>query len=76
MDSLFQLVSPSRSIGAARWLSAAEFGAKEADPDGAKKAGTQDVIYVAPAATGVRLMGDFTNWEERLIPLRQEANGV
>ena len=36
----------------------------------------QDFHYVTPAAMSVQLVGDFTNWQERPIPLRKEPNGV
>ncbi len=36
----------------------------------------QNFTYVAPAATSVHLVGDFTNWQERPIPLRKETNDV
>ncbi len=36
----------------------------------------RDFTYNAPAARSVRLVGDFTNWHERPIPLRQGANGI
>lgn len=36
----------------------------------------QNFTYVTPAATSVQLVGDFTNWQERPIPLRRESNGV
>lgn len=36
----------------------------------------QTFAFTAPAATSVLLMGDFTHWQERPIPLRKEADGV
>lgn len=32
--------------------------------------------YVTRTARSVQLVGDFTNWEEHPIPLRQEPDGV
>jgi 1,4-alpha-glucan branching enzyme len=32
--------------------------------------------YVAPAAQSVVLVGDFTGWRQRGIPLEKEANGT
>jgi 1,4-alpha-glucan branching enzyme len=40
------------------------------------KVKTQKFFYSTPAATDVQLVGDFTNWQDRPIPLRQESNGV
>jgi 1,4-alpha-glucan branching enzyme len=40
------------------------------------KAQTQEFTYALPVAASVHLVGDFTNWQERPIPLRKEANGV
>ncbi len=37
---------------------------------------TQKFSYVTPAATSVQLVGDFTNWQERPIPLRKASNDV
>lgn len=36
----------------------------------------QSFSYVTPVAKSVQLVGDFTNWQERPIPLRQEPDGV
>lgn len=36
----------------------------------------QTFSFTAPAATSVLLVGDFTNWQERPIPLRKEADGI
>jgi len=36
----------------------------------------QKFSYVTAAAASVQLVGDFTNWRERPIPLRREPNGV
>lgn len=37
---------------------------------------TQKFSYHTPGAHSVQLVGDFTNWAERPIPLRREPNGV
>lgn len=36
----------------------------------------QEFSYATPAAASVLLVGDFTNWQERPIPLQKEPNGV
>jgi 1,4-alpha-glucan branching enzyme len=36
----------------------------------------QTFSIVMPAARSVELVGDFTNWQERPIPLHREENGV
>ena len=34
----------------------------------------QEFTYATPAATSVQLVGDFTNWQERPIPLQRETH--
>lgn len=36
----------------------------------------QNFSFVTPTARSVQLVGDFTNWQERPIPLQKEPNGV
>jgi 1,4-alpha-glucan branching enzyme len=40
------------------------------------KSEPQDFSYFTPAARSVQLVGDFTNWQERPIPLRKAPDGV
>ncbi len=40
------------------------------------KVKTQEFSIAMPAATSVQLVGDFTRWQERPIPLQGESNGV
>ena len=41
-----------------------------------ENAKTERFSLATKAASSVQLVGDFTNWQERPIPLRREANGV
>lgn len=36
----------------------------------------QKFTYATPDAQAVQLVGDFTDWQERPIPLRKEPNGL
>lgn len=40
------------------------------------KVKTQKFTYVTPVATSVQLVGDFTNWEKKPIPLHREQDGI
>jgi 1,4-alpha-glucan branching enzyme len=37
---------------------------------------TQTFSFVAPTATTVQLLGDFTHWQQRPINLQKGADGV
>ncbi|HEX5399829.1 MAG TPA: glycogen-binding domain-containing protein [Verrucomicrobiae bacterium] len=76
MDSTFQLESTIRTLDWDHRSSGGKAVAKRANADRTDKNGTQVFTYAAPAARGVQLMGDFTNWQERPIPLRRQSSGL
>jgi 1,4-alpha-glucan branching enzyme len=41
-----------------------------------KKPKTQTFRYNAPAATSVLLVGDFTDWQQKAIPMEKGPDGV
>ena len=49
--------------------------ARKADKNGRGKV-PQEFRITAPAASDVQLVGDFTRWQERPIPLCRESEGV
>jgi 1,4-alpha-glucan branching enzyme len=49
--------------------------ARKADKNGRGKV-PQEFCITAPDASDVQLVGDFTRWQERPIPLRRESEGV
>jgi 1,4-alpha-glucan branching enzyme len=36
----------------------------------------QSFSITAPAATSILLVGDFTRWQEKAIPMKKQADGV
>jgi 1,4-alpha-glucan branching enzyme len=41
-----------------------------------KKPKTQTFRYVAPAATSVLLVGEFTEWQQKAIPIEKGKDGA
>ena len=72
-ESSFQLASPIQRIDSGRSLPERKPAGKRAGRENGTD-GMEIFSYVAPAATGVLLLGDFTDWQERPIPLRRESN--
>ena len=41
-----------------------------------KKPKTQTFCYVAPAATSVLLVGEFTEWQQKALPMEKGKDGA